>query len=39
VKTLYETIPAKGEIKIKDFAMGTIHSQAQSSRCEVVDAK
>ena len=36
-RTIYDVVPAKGKKIFKDFNMGFIHSQAQSSACECTD--
>ena len=37
-RTVYDTVPANGSKKIRQFNMGFIANQASSSRCEIVDA-
>ena len=37
-KVVYDIFPANKTTKVKDFNMGFINSQAESSRCSVVDA-
>jgi len=34
-KVVYDEIPAKKHLAIKDFAMGTLHAQAASASCAV----
>lgn len=36
-RTIYEIFPAKKSKTVKDFNMGFIHSQANSTSCEIVD--
>lgn len=36
-RTIYEIIPGQGRKRINDFNMGFIHTQARSTRCEIVD--
>ena len=36
-KTIFELVKAGKSVKVKEFSMGFIHSQANRSSCEIVD--
>ena len=36
-RTIYEIVPAYGSKSVRQFNMGLIHSQAQSSSCKIID--
>lgn len=38
-KVVFDTVPAKGRKTFKEFNMGFIHSQADSSSCSITDLK